>query len=713
MPLPTSRSCRPRWWPAFALAILALGRALPARADESPPRAQDLAALSLEELLNTPVDVASKTAQNLRETPGVVTVISREEILNSGARDLIDVLMLVPGFSFPATDTMGVVDLGFRGIWGHEGKELLLLDGEPMNDLLYGNNMLGNHYPVQQIQRVEIIRGAGSAIYGGFAELCVINIITQGPKDLSGAAVSVEYAQMAHALGAANLNLAYGQEDAAGVEGLNLTLKGFIGNGSIGDSTYTDLHGSSFQEGLRTSGAAPLMLNASADYRNLHLRFLYDDYTTTEQAAYGTLDPYPVKVYFRSIFADASYDFKLGNLTITPRLLYQQSFPWAVLDPLVPEYLNTTAERYTARVLATYAFDRRLTLSVGTEDYLEHAGLNSIADVQCLTGATAQCSPPPQFIGSQNLFNGSPTESTYNLAVLAELFWNPWVGDWNLGNLTVGGRAEYNSAYGSNAAPRFAYTKVLGHFHFKLLFSLAFRAPAIENIALAAPGAPLTAEHTRDGEVEVGYELQQHVFLTANVFQLHITDPIVYYTQANGSQYYANFPTTGSEGAEVDLRIKYGWGYVNASYSFYSDYSYLTALTDPSAASMNSVPLYSVPNSNLLVGFPAHKVAVSGHFNVWRNLGVNPSGVFVSQRCGNLSGDGLGNAVPGCQAPLLLLNLFVDYRDLVTPGLDVGLGVYNLSNQSYGYFQGYLSQNTPLPGPSLEVLARASYRFGL
>src|SRR6266567_3336589 len=75
---------------------------------------RDIEEVSLEALLNAPVDVATVKPQTTRQTAGIVTVITREEIVSSGARDLIDVLRLVPGFSF-GVDVQGTVDVGVRG----------------------------------------------------------------------------------------------------------------------------------------------------------------------------------------------------------------------------------------------------------------------------------------------------------------------------------------------------------------------------------------------------------------------------------------------------------------------------------------------------------------------------------------------------------------------------------------------------------------------
>ena len=102
-----------RGWLVVALA------ALPtlAYADEPVHRIEEL---SLDDLLAKTVDVTAQKPQNLRESVGVITVVTHDEMVRTGARDLMDVLQRVPGFQM-AEDLLNVVDVGFRGMWGHEG----------------------------------------------------------------------------------------------------------------------------------------------------------------------------------------------------------------------------------------------------------------------------------------------------------------------------------------------------------------------------------------------------------------------------------------------------------------------------------------------------------------------------------------------------------------------------------------------------------------
>lgn len=147
-------------------------------------RLNEVMSLTAKERAENDVSIASRKTLGTREAPGIVTVITREEILKMGARDLIDILNVVPGFHF-GTDVTSVVGVGIRGNWAHEGKFLLQLNGISLNETLFATSAYGNRFPIAAIQRIEIIRGPGSAIYGGYAELGVINIITQSGEDIT------------------------------------------------------------------------------------------------------------------------------------------------------------------------------------------------------------------------------------------------------------------------------------------------------------------------------------------------------------------------------------------------------------------------------------------------------------------------------------------------------------------------------------------------
>ena len=142
--------------------------------------------------------------------------------------------------------------------------------------------------------------------------------------------------------------------------------------------------------------------------------------------------------------------------------------------------------------------------------------------------------------------------------------------------------------------PRVAITKLVNRFHFKALYSHAFRAPGFENINLSSGIQP---EHTQVLEAEAGYQLTDALFLSANVFDITLRDPIVYaFDEATGEEFYENATRTGTRGVEASLRFRRERAQASLSWSWYR-------------AIGNQVEPYAVEgHPTLLLGFPAHKV---------------------------------------------------------------------------------------------------------
>jgi iron complex outermembrane receptor protein len=157
----------------------------------------DLTVLSLEELMQLevqPVRGASLKLETTAEAPSAVTVVTREEILSLQVRTLGDLLANVTGFY--VTDDRNYVRLGVRGFQlpgDFNTRILLLVDGHRLNDMVYGSAPVGREFPidVDLIERVEIIRGPGSALYGSSAIFAVVNVITREPTAVGGVEAAV------------------------------------------------------------------------------------------------------------------------------------------------------------------------------------------------------------------------------------------------------------------------------------------------------------------------------------------------------------------------------------------------------------------------------------------------------------------------------------------------------------------------------------------
>lgn len=95
----------------------------------------------------------------INEAPGSVFVITGDEIIEAGYRDLIEVFMDIPGFNI-ASDVQNGTGIALRGAWASEAKMLVMIDGMIMNDMSYGSFILGGRVPLLNVERIEVIRGA-------------------------------------------------------------------------------------------------------------------------------------------------------------------------------------------------------------------------------------------------------------------------------------------------------------------------------------------------------------------------------------------------------------------------------------------------------------------------------------------------------------------------------------------------------------------------
>jgi len=119
--------------------------------------------------------IAATYSQSIRTAPAIITVINRSRIEQMGARSLLDILKTVPGFETSKT-VLGFDEVSIRGIRS-DPEILLLVDGHRVANIYDGRNPW--YVPADIIERVEIIRGPGSALYGTGAFLGVINVVTR------------------------------------------------------------------------------------------------------------------------------------------------------------------------------------------------------------------------------------------------------------------------------------------------------------------------------------------------------------------------------------------------------------------------------------------------------------------------------------------------------------------------------------------------------
>ncbi|MGQ0645095.1 MAG: TonB-dependent receptor plug domain-containing protein [Elusimicrobiota bacterium] len=652
----------------FVVFLFALQIAHPAWSRESAPKYADVGEVTMEDFLNLMTAAPAKKSLTTREAPGVVTIITEEEIAASGARDIMDVLRFVPGFAF-GLDNYSNKGPGFRGIWGMEGKILLLVDGQPYNELLYSTLPLGNHnLPMDQIKQIEVIRGPGSAIYGGLAELAVINITTKGAEDINGAEISLVNGQMNRTFSRREGSLSFGKK--AGDTSVSAGV--LLGEGNGSDRIYTDIHGSQYDM-AEYSELRPAHINLGVAHGNLKTRAIMDRQEIAQRDAFTDVVADTIRYSFTTYHFNAKYDHRVGDaLTITPDVTYMQQRPWLERSPFLT--LDKRVERYTGNLSLSYDATESLNVLAGAEIYQDRARATEDTD--------------PRY-----LFQFGRRMVRYT----NRAFFSQGLLNLPIANLMVGARWDDHSEVGSSFVPRAALTKVMNPFHFKLLYSEAFRAPGIENIHYNTDIEP---ERTTVYEFEAGCQLNRTMFLSANVFDVKLEKPIIFfYDEPTDTEGYLNYDRTGSRGVEAVYSIKDRWGQTGLTYSFYEPHK-------------NTVDAYRAGGKeHVYLAFPAHKATLSAGVKVGGKTTVSPSAAYLSPRYGYASVDSAGEPVLKKFDPSLLANLFVNFRNVFADGLTIGLGVFDILGENHEFIQPYNSLHAPLPGPSREYVLKVSYRF--
>ncbi len=620
----------------------------------------------LEALINQLIAAASKKPLSTRESPNIVTLITDEDIRNSGARDIMDVLNLVPGLNF-GVDVEGVVGLGMRGNWGHEGKILVLLDGQEMNEIMFATTQFGAHFPLDMIKKIEVIRGPGSATFGGFAEYGVINIITRSAEELEGFNFTGQYSRMTKGQGGL-FNTMH-----AGFKRKDLKMSLGIANGgrTRSDQDYTDIYDSTTYNMLDSSGLSQSMINFGLSYKRLSLRYIFDGYSTSVRDAYDYAKDSAYHESFNGHYAELKYATDpQKKYALSVKLNYKHQAPWKTtnVDSLTSDYVKL-ADRYTGQVLLSWNPTRKINFTGGAEFFQDIA-----------TDKT----------DSSFFSNGEQTVGYFNQAYFLQGLIKT-----RIVNFIVGARTDIHSEYGSAFVPRIGLTKKIKKFNFKLLYSNSFRAPSIENINLA-PITGITPELTTVIELETGFQLNKHNIITLNVFDITTRNPIIYfYDDSLLTDNYENSDLSmGTMGLEAEYRFKHKRASVTLNYAFYT------------TSGKDRVEDYAVEeNEAMLLAFPSHKITLNATYAFTKQFSANISSIWQSARYGYSTVDTSFTSVIEEFEPGLYLNAFLHWTLKKVPAT-FSLGVHDILNTKTLYIQPYNGYHAPLPGPSREIVFR-------
>ncbi len=552
----------------YLIALLVIGGAFTGQVIAETEFADLESSLDDEELLfgDIPsVFSASKYEQKVTEAPARISIVTADEIQRYGHRTLMDVLNTLPGFQ--TTYDRSYTYVGTRG-FGVPGdfntRILMLVDGHRINENIYDGVFAdwGFAVAIDLIDRVEVVRGPASSLYGSSAFFGVINVITKRGRDLQGTEISAAAGSQNSYQG----RISYGERFDNGFEML-ISASGYDSDGN-GQLYYAE-----FDDPASNNGIAE---NADdATNRNLFAKLSYGDFTLSgvyeecekgiPTASYETLfNDSRTRTWEGHAYLDLKYQHLMGSgADVTARLFYDDywydgNWTYDYADPGDPPDEVVFKEEadgdwWGAEAQVTHELfeNHRLTLGAEYRNSLQEKQYSyDIYDV------------------SLDLDTDSYTWAAYLLdefRVREDLI------------LNLGLRYDYFSTVGSTINPRAAviwtpYEPTT----LKLLYGTAFRAPNSYELHFHDGGISQKTPDGLDPETIETYELILEQRLNANlnlvgsVYRNNIEDLLALTTDpADDLLVFENSGDATATGRELELQGQWesGWsGSVSYAY---------------------------------------------------------------------------------------------------------------------------------------------------
>jgi outer membrane receptor for ferrienterochelin and colicin len=465
-------------------------------------------------------------------SPSVTSVMTAKDIERIGARRLTDVLEYLPGVHV-SNARSGVKVIGFRGVSSETNAQVLILvNGVPVRNTLFGGKPFEWNLPVKNIAHIEVIRGPGSMLYGGDATTGVINIVLKTGKELKGGDAGGFFGNQDTYEGWAE----YGNE--SGDLEYSLAIQGGSTNGYQGRVSQDAQTVIDSQFGTHVSNAPGVTNNGRGDidaridvaYKDMiRLRAGYQGFRHVETgigAAYaldgtgGTNND----IY--------NLDLSLNN-KITDALTNKTSFYFLGQNPSTDIYLLPAGTFGGILPLGARNIVSGFQGTTGLTTQLNYVGINK----HTITGGTGLIYNwisdgtdkinyiiTPTFVQQIPLTEASAfgrdpllaSKERTNYYALIQDEWN-FAPDWYL---TTGFRYDYYSDVSPGYSPRIALVwNVNLNLTTKLLYSRAFRPPSFleKNLPLI-PGTTVKPETVNTVEFQVENKWSSDLMTSANVY---------------------------------------------------------------------------------------------------------------------------------------------------------------------------------------------------
>ncbi len=661
---------------AFAAIALFTATSLQAQGTTDLTKLKEL---SLEQIINIQVPTvygASKHEQKITAAPSAVTIVTRDEIRAYGHRTLADVLRSVRDIYVTNDRNYSYVGVrGFNRPGDYGGRVLVLVDDHRLNDPIYESIGVGQEFPidVDLIDRVEIIRGPGSSLYGTNAFFAVINVVTRKASDLNGAEASANYGSF----NSSKARFSYGKVYKNGVS--------LLLSGSAYSSDGNDLYFREFDQPENNHGRA----NGLDDERafNLTGSLSYGDFSL--QSAYSWRRKQVPTGAFGTVFGDPR--FHTVDERFYARLNYRHEFEndWTVSAALSYDIYRYHGEYpYPDASLPSGSYIFRDAVDAGwwsgefqiSKKLLDRHRITLGGEYRNHSRIAFK-----SYIIDPHASILAIDRRSQTSGIFLQDEWSPmkWM------TVNAGIRYDWFSLFDSALNPRIGVIlEPARATTIKLLYGEAFRAPNAYESSYVSPefklNPDLAPEEIRSYEVVLEQGLGNHFRLSASAFYNQISglitetyDPVAQVTT------YLNGEDAETKGASFELEGKLKNGIRSRA-----SYTVQRTVDTASGRELSNSPRH-LAKLNLAV--PVYKDKVFAGLEAQYMSDVT-----------NGRGTRIGDT--------FLVNCVLTSHELI-PGLETSFGVYNVFDQKYrnAVDPALLQESIPQDGQTFRL--KFDYRF--
>ena len=669
-------SSRTRSWIRAAVVLtLPLWTPLAARA-QAAPTPNDLTRMSIEDLLGVEFDKvygASRFVQDIRRAPASVTIISAEDIDRHGYRTISEAVETAAGFY--ATNDRNYTTMGVRGFnrqGDYNTRLLVLIDGHRLNDNIYDAAYLGTEFPVDMglVERIEIIRGPRSSVYGSNAFFAVINVLTRHGREVGKGEISAT---------AGNRGTVGSRVTLGGKTPSTDWLVSGSGFRSAGDRHlfYPEFNSPATNNGVAVDRdhEDAQSLFGKLSHGGLAIEGAWSRrFKAVPTASFGTIfnDPREQTTDGRS-YVNVEYG---RNLSRTTELLVRAYFDHVEYEGHYP------APWFQDPSLVSLQNDQGHGESIGTDwlltrraggRHLLTAGADLFTDLNQSQVVIESASPTMPTVDEHRLTNRWSVHAQDDITLGTHAI------------LNLGLRHDWHSTFGGTTNPRVGLVLMpSADSTVKLLYGTAYRAPSGYELYYDTRGLTnhLEPERIRTAEVIAEQRLGRHVRASALYFDYHI-EHLINQVEKPSAYYgvgFANANPADARGVEVSAEGRFGE---------------MTFRLGQTVERISSPSYFEITNSPKAITRLGLTLPLAR-----RRAYLGLDGDYVSER---LTKEG---ALPGRYKQHLNLSI-----PRLGGRLDLGLLVRNLFDTRYSDPAGDEHVQDAIPRDGRTVQLRASFRF--